>query len=130
MGSEYTQLQDSFIDQPTSDGGPKPKKAKKLKEKIVGWPRIHQLNYEAAGMSWPLKRMICGLGERESEIVHFYMHSMPMSSELVCDVSQNWTRLPMGHAGEVPTLTGNNGNCCVCVVVSDMLQCADACSCL
>ena len=49
---------------------------------------------------------ICWLGPRESNIVFFYMQTMPANEVIVLDVSQNWQRVPKAFNGEVPTLIG------------------------
>ena len=102
----YIWLQDSFINRPDDDSDDAPK-TKKAKGEPVKWQVMHEQYYKSSGMPWPPKRLLCGSGERESEIVFFYMSTMSCSAELVLDVSQMWNRLPTALGGEAPALTGD-----------------------
>ena len=100
-------MQDSFINRPDNAGSDDEPKTKKAKGEPVKWQVMHEQYYKSNGMPWPPKRLLCGLGERESEIIFFYMSTMSCSAELVVDVSQMWNRLPTALGGEAPTLTGD-----------------------
>ena len=79
----------------------------------VGWPHYHRRQWEANGLEFPKTwKSVCGLGPRESNIVHFFMQTMPPNETVVLDVSQDWRRLPTAFKGEVPTLTGVPYFCC------------------